>query len=213
MVWESPMAGPGARVPGLGCWRRAPGHLCCSALSPGQPGAALGAAPHGRQGDLSSASHLLLIGGESGKPAVIGPQGPTSTGPSQEWQPAARRQDRQASEGRLALSLGCGLRGALLLPAKSPGSWLLTSHLSTPLPLLCHSGLPARWTAPLAPRQEHRLIRAQPQAEPAWPASWQQGPSGSVVAGGPWAAAPPHTLNLTSSLPLALPQVGHPSNH
>lgn len=213
------MAGPGARVPGLGCWRRALGHLCCSALSPDQPGAALGAAPHGRKGDLSSASHLLLIGGESGKPAAIGPQGPTSTGPAQGWLPAAHRQDRQASEGRrVGGSAGPWPEGSLA-PARwrgdnrSPGSWPLTSHLSTLLPLLCHSGLPARWTAPLVPRQEHWLIRAQPQAEPAWPASWQQGPSGSVMAGGPWAAAPPHTLNLTSSLPLALPQVGHPSNH
>lgn len=214
------MAGPWAQVSGLGGWQRALGiPLLLCALSPGQPGAALGAAPHCRQGDLSSASRLLLIGGESGKPAVIGSQGPTSTGPAQGWLPAGRTgRTGRHPEGPAGPLAGLWPEGSLS-PAgwrgdnRSPGGWPLTSHLSTPLPLLHHSSLPARRPEPLAPRREHWLIRAQPQAEPAWPAPWQQGLSGSVVAGGPWVAAPPHTLNLTSSLLLALPQIGHPSNH
>lgn len=128
------MAGPWAQVSGLGGWQRALGiPLLLCALSPGQPGAALGAAPHCRQGDLSSASRLLLIGGESGKPAVIGSQGPTSTGPAQGWLPAASRQDRQASGGSgrpSGWAVACGEPLSCWLERRQQEPRRLASHLT-----------------------------------------------------------------------------------
>lgn len=169
--------------------------------------------PHHRQSDLSSTSQLLLIGGESGKPAVIGPQSPTSPRPAPGGCPQLPALEGHSQHSSRAVARGEPCTCHLERGQRGAQAWPLTSHLSAARPLRCHSGHPARSPVHLASRPEHRLIRAQPQAEPAPPAPWQQGTSGSLVAGGPWAAAPPHTLNLTSSLPLALPLVGHPSNH